>query len=42
MSNAILNGLSAAVYHSLVIVSASAEAALRLRGRSPRRALTWR
>jgi hypothetical protein len=42
MANTILNGLSAAVYHSLVLVSASADAALRLRGRAPRQSLTWR
>ena len=42
MANTILNGLSVALYHSLVLVSASAEVALRLRGGAPRQSLTWR
>lgn len=42
MANTILNGLSAAVYHSLVIVSAGAEVALRISGKAPRQRLTWR
>ena len=42
MSNVLMNNLSAAVYHGLVILTASAILAQRVRGRTPRAALTWR
>ncbi len=42
MANVILNGLSAALYHSLVLVSASADAARRLRGHTGHQGVTWR
>jgi hypothetical protein len=42
MANTILNGLSAAVYNTLVLFSQTAEAAQRLRGRRPRQTVTWR
>ena len=41
MSNAILNGISSAVYRSLEFIGASADLAVRLRGRRPRQGVTW-
>lgn len=42
MSNVILNGLSSAVYRGFELLGASAELALRLRGRRPNADVTWR
>jgi len=42
MANVILNGLSAALYRSLELVSQTADVAQRLRGRAPRESVTWR
>lgn len=42
MRNTLMNGLSSALYGSLVLVAATAEAASRIRGRRPTTQLTWR
>lgn len=42
MANTILNGISSAVYRSLELIGASADFAVRLRGRRPRQSVSWR